>query len=78
MRRLYLLAVVFAVACSAPPTGVAPEATGEDMSLLARMGPKSDRGKRPGPKQPDDVVVCAEDDGGAQCATRPGTFMEAR
>ena len=32
MRRLYLTAAVFAVACGAPPTGVETELVGSDAS----------------------------------------------
>ena len=59
MRRLYLTAAVFAVACGAPPTGVETEAAGSDTSLLARMGPKTSARQPKGPKsdEQEDVVM---------------------
>ncbi len=73
MRRLYLIAAVFAVACGAPPTGVETELVGSDASLMARQGPKTNHGSRRGPRSdwPDDIVVCAEQDSRAECSKMP-------
>ncbi len=68
MRRLYLIAAVFAVACGAPPTGVETELVGSDASLMARKGPKADGRKPNGPME--GVEVCAEDAGETQCSLR--------
>ncbi len=67
MRRLYLIAAVFAVACGAPPTGVETELVGSDASLMARKGPKADGRKPNGPME--GVEVCAEDASETQCST---------
>ena len=69
MRRLYLIAAVFAVACGAPPTGVETELVGGDASLMARKGPKSSAKKQGGPRSDgqDEIVFCAEADADTPC-----------
>ncbi len=71
MRRLYLMAAVFAVACGAPPTGVETELVGSDASLIARKGPKSSAKKQKGPRSDgqDEIVFCAQDASETQCST---------
>ncbi len=73
MRRLYLTAAAFAVACGTPPTGVETEAAGSDTSLLARMGPKTSARQPKGPKsdEQEDVVICLQGATDSQCPDQP-------
>lgn len=73
MRRLYLVAVVFAFACGAPPTGVETEFVGEDALLNARKAPRPGGPKRGGPSSSDldDRLVCAQDADAASCTQLP-------
>ena len=73
MRRLYLVAVVFAFACGAPPTGVEQEFVGDDASLNARKAPRTGGQKRNGPsnEEIDDRLFCAQDADGASCSQLP-------
>jgi len=70
MRRLYLIAAAFAVACGAPPTGVETELAESDASLMARKGPKSSTKRQRAPRSDwqDEIVFCAQADGDAPCS----------
>jgi hypothetical protein len=71
MRRLYLVAVVFAFACGTPPTGVEAELVGSDASLMAKKGPKADSGRPRGTDldRPTDTGGCVAEGDLTPCYT---------